>query len=162
MKKILTICILSAMLLALGGCNKPNQEEKLTSGQTLLAVFEKEVNANPDITAEELANILIGNKIIKFQPLVYPITEGFLTGFSADSIEGFKEGASFGPMISTIPFLGYIFTLEEGADVDSFIKTLKSQANLNWNICTSAEEITIGNVGQFVFFLMSNKDINAE
>ena len=54
-------------------------------------------------------------------------------------------------MISTIPFLGYIFTLEEGADIDSFIKTLKSNADLNWNICTSAEEITVGNVGQFVF-----------
>ena len=149
------------MLLTIVGCTKPIEEEK-SSGETLLAAFEKAADENPDATAEELANIIIGNKIIRFSPMVMSVTEGWLMGFTAETIEGFKEGAAFLPEISTIPFLGYIFILEDGADVNSFIETLKAHSDLTWNICTSAEEITVGNVGQIVFFLMCNKDINAE
>ncbi|MGI6608439.1 MAG: hypothetical protein ACOX1F_05635 [Erysipelotrichaceae bacterium] len=161
MKKILTICILTAMLFTTVGCNKPNQEE-ISSGETLYAAFKQAVNDNPEATAEELANIIIKNKIIRFEPMVMPVTEGWLMGFDAETIEGFKEGAAFAPTISVIPFLGYVFILEEGADVNAFINTLKNHANLCWNICTAAEEVTAGNAGQIVFFLMCNKDINAE
>lgn len=162
MKKLLTICLLTTILLATVGCTKPKEEENKSSGQTLLTAFEKAVNENPDATSEELANIIIENEIIKFSPMVMPVTEDWLMGFASETIEGFKEATLFGPSISTIPFLGYIFILEDGADVSSFIENLKAKADLNWNICTSAEEVTVGNVGQVVFFLMCNKDINAE
>lgn len=162
MKRLLIISLITALLFMTVGCNKPNQEQSQTSGETLYQVFNKAIDENPDLSAEELANIIIKNDIIKFQSMVAPITEGWLMGFKADTIEGFKEGALFGPEISTIPFIGYIFILEEGADVVDFINNLKSSADLNWNICTSAEEITVGNVGQVVFFVMCNKDINAE
>ena len=57
-------------------------------------------------------------------------------------------------MIGTIPFMGYIFQLADGADVAAFMKTLKDNANLRWNICTSADEMVCDNVGNTVFFLM--------
>lgn len=61
----------------------------------------------------------------------------------------------FGPIISTIPFVGYIFTLAEDADVDAFVTLLKDNANLRWNICTEADELTVEKSGNTVFFLMS-------
>ena len=65
-------------------------------------------------------------------------------------------------MMSTIPFLGYIFKLADDADVDAFIANLEATANLRWNICTEAEELTCKAVDNTVFFLMCNKDLNAE
>ena len=86
-----------------------------------------------------------------------PVEPGLLSGFDNTEIKGFKEGAMFGPMMGTIPFVGYIFVLEDGADVDAFKTTLKDSANLRWNICTEAEELTVDNEGNTVFFLMSPK-----
>jgi len=63
----------------------------------------------------------------------------------------------FAPMMGTIPFVGYVFTLDEGADVEAFMKMLEDNANLRWNVCTEAEEMTVENEGNVVFFLMSPK-----
>ena len=60
----------------------------------------------------------------------------------------------FGPMIGTIPFIGYVFTLAEGADVEAFKTLLTDNANLRWNICTAAEELVVESEGNTVFFLM--------
>lgn len=120
-----------------------------TVGQNLLAAFK----ANPNGTAEEIANNLMSDPSIPFGPVVMAMEPGFLMGFDAD-ITGFESCATFAPMISTIPFVGYIFTLAEGADVEAFKTTLSDNANLRWNICTAAEEMVIDNVGNTVFFLM--------
>ena len=63
----------------------------------------------------------------------------------------------FSPMIGTIPFVGYVFVLEEGADVDAFMTTLKDNGDLRWNICTEAEEMVVDHVENRVFFVMSPK-----
>ena len=60
----------------------------------------------------------------------------------------------FSPMIGTIPFVGYIFEVEDGTDVDAFMETLKDNANLRWNICTEAEEMTAEKSGSRVLFVM--------
>ena len=85
-----------------------------------------------------------------------PVEEGWLEGFN-EEITGFKEGAKFGPMISTIPFVGYVFELKDDTDVNQFISDLKSKAMLNWNICTSADEMMTGHVEKKVFFVMCKK-----
>ena len=70
------------------------------------------------------------------------------------------------PMIGSIAFVGYVFTLEEGADVDAFKATLEANADPRWQICVTADETIIENVGNTVFFLMSpfsnNPDVPAE
>lgn len=124
-----------------------------SAAQTLLNVFYDELASNPTATAEELANKVIAHESIQFMPMVAPMEEGYLTGFD-NEIKGFEEAVSFAPGIGTIPFVGYIFTLADGVDVDAFKTTLKNEANLRWNICTEAEEMVCENVGNTVFFLM--------
>ena len=125
-----------------------------TLGTTLLAVFTKTAEENPDMTAEEIANIIISDPVIQFGPATMPVEEGFLSGFDNFEVKGFEEGVMFAPMIGSIAFVGYVFTLADGADVDAFIADLEANANPRWNICVAAEETVTGSVGNKVFFLM--------
>jgi hypothetical protein len=60
----------------------------------------------------------------------------------------------FAPMIGSIPFVGYVFTLSDDADVESFVTLLSENADPNWNICTEADETVIESAGNKVFFVM--------
>lgn len=51
----------------------------------------------------------------------------------------FAEAAKFSPMIGSIPFVGYIFVLDQTQNTSAFINTLKGQANTRWNVCTEAD-----------------------
>ena len=124
-----------------------------SAAQTLLNVFYNEIGANPAATTEELANAIMAHESIQFMPMVMPVEEGYLAGFN-NEIHGFAEASTFAPGIGTIPFVGYVFKLADGADVEGFKATLEAEANLRWNICTSAEEMVCENVGNTVFFLM--------
>ena len=54
----------------------------------------------------------------------------------------------------TVIFVGFVFVLEDGADVEGFKQMLSDNANLRWNICTEAEELVVESSGNTVFFLM--------
>ena len=129
-------------------------EDSASPAQTLFAQFKEMMNGGEALTAEEMANRLISNEIIPFAPMVMAVEPGYLNGFG-EEITGFAEGATFGPMIGTIPFVGYVFRLDADADVDAFVQTLKDQAMLNWNICTQADEMLCDAVDHTVFFVMS-------
>ncbi|MBQ3054692.1 MAG: hypothetical protein IJC88_01155 [Oscillospiraceae bacterium] len=137
---------------------KPVEEEKpaetpaKSPAQTLRADFRSRVSSTKD--PEALASALIGNSIIPFMGASMPVEPGFLNGFD-NEISGFSKGAMFGPAIGTIPFIGYIFEVDANTDVSAFIQTLKDNANLRWNICTSADEMVVDSVGNTVFFLMA-------
>ena len=133
--------------------NDTSSEATATVGETLLAAFK----ADSTGTAQEVADRLINNPIIQFMGGATPIEEGLLSGFDNTEIKGFKEGAMFAPMMSSIAFVGYIFELNDGADVEAFKTTLKDSANLRWNICVEAEELIVENEGNKVFFLMCPK-----
>ena len=124
-----------------------------TLGQTLRAAFLDAMDTNPEATTLEIAETLIGNPAIQFMPVTEPIVPGYLSGFTAD-IDGFAEGALFAPMIGSIAFVGYIFRLDEGADVDAFMQTLTDSSDPAWNICVTAEETVVDHVGNTVFFVM--------
>ena len=132
-----------------------------TLGQTMLKDFQETVAANPDMTAQEIADDLITNPAILFAPATMPVEEGFLSGFTTE-ITGFEEATMFAPMIGSIPFVGYVFTLGADADVDAFIDTLEANADLRWNICVEAEEMVVDNIDNTVFFLMCPKALDAE
>lgn len=127
--------------------------EGSSPAQILLADFMDKMNSGTEYTAEEMATELSTNAIIPFMAGAMPVEEGFLNGFT-EEIHGFAEGANFGPMISTIPFTGYVFKLADDADVDAFVQNLKDKGDLNWNICTQADEMVCEAVGQTVFFIM--------
>ena len=170
MKKIITLTLVAAMLFAFVSCGKADRNEKPedttekveqndnkneetnkdgTVGEILLADFK----ANAKSSAQDIADKVFENSVIGFMPATMPVEEGYLNGFN-EEIKGFKEGVMFGPAIGTIPFVGYVFVLEDGADVESFKTTLKDNANLRWNICTMAEEMVCESEGNTVFFLM--------
>lgn len=156
MKRIVALLLVTVMILGTVACGNKKEENRKpeTVGEILLADFKE----NSKGTAQEVAEHIIGNEIIPFMGGANPIEPGLLAGFDNTEITGFKEGCMFGPMMGTIPFVGYIFVLEDGADVDAFVTTLKDNANLRWNICTEAEELTVDNKGNTVFFLMSPKN----
>ncbi|MBQ2932673.1 MAG: procyclic acidic repetitive family protein [Clostridia bacterium] len=131
-----------------------------TAGEKLLADFNAKAGSSSSATA--LAEAISQNPIIPFSAMAVPVEPGFLAGFGNTEIKGFKEGAMFGPVIGSVPFVGYVFVLEDGVSASDFISTLKSNADLRWNICVEAEEMVAGSVGNKVFFVMCNKDLNAQ
>lgn len=168
MKKIIALLMAVLMIASMAACTKSDEQfstnegdstngapsaSDATVGETLLADFKADTKG----TAQEIAERLMSNKIIQFMGGATPIEEGLLSGFDNTEIKGFKEGAMFAPMMSSIAFVGYIFELEEGADVEAFKTTLKDSANLRWNICVEAEELLVESEGNKVFFLMCPK-----
>ncbi len=141
---------------------KSDDTKTETLGNKLLAYFE--TIANDSENALSVAEAIASSESIAMIGCgAIPVEEGYLVGFDDTEIKGFKEGAMFAPMIGTIPFVGYIFTLEDGADTSEFIEVLKNEANLRWNICTAAEEMVVGSAGNKVFFIMCPESLeNAE
>ena len=137
----------------MSGCAKGNDEPS-TVGAVMAEEFK---DCYEGKTALEIAEALATSSTLPFSGAAMEVEEGFLSGFDNFEVKGFKEGAMFAPMMGTIPFVGYVFTLDEGADVEAFMKTLEDNANLRWNVCTEAEEMTVENEGNVVFFLMSPK-----
>lgn len=125
-----------------------------TLGTTLAADFVTQVTANENATALEIAEAVLTNENIAFAGATMEVEPGLLNGFGNAEITGFSEGAMFGPMIGTIPFIGYIFTLEDGTDVEAFKENLKTNGDLRWNICTEADEMVVESAGNKVFFVM--------
>lgn len=163
MKKILTLLALAAALLltlaACGGSDQPPQEDAAipvvkgdTLGADLANLFLPLAVTDESATAATLAEAVVAD--LPFEAMVMPVEPGLLTGFGNAEVTGFTEGVMFGPAISTIPFLGYVFQLEEGADGEAFCQTLQDNADLRWNICTEAEEMVAVQGGDYVFFLM--------
>ena len=127
------------------------EASSVSLGQTLLAVFKDNAGS---MGTQELADKLITNEAILFMGGAMPVEAGLLSGFDNAEITGFKEGTMFGPMMGSIAFVGYVFELEDGADVDAFKQNLKDNANPRWQICVAAEETIVESVGNKVFFLM--------
>lgn len=182
MRKFLTISLAAMMSFSLAACGSEKADDKETTektttektttmgddvekdtadqndaaagtiGQTLLADFQAQVEAGTT-GAQELADGVLANSVIEFKGMTMAVEAGYLTGFD-EEIHGFEEGVMFSPMIGSIPFVGYVFTLAEDADADAFVQMLKDKANPRWNICTEADETIVESVEKTVFFLM--------
>ncbi|MGM9624706.1 MAG: hypothetical protein ACI3XM_03250 [Eubacteriales bacterium] len=133
--------------------------ESNTPAVILFGAFKDYIAANPDATANDIATALSQNEILPFNCVAMPAEEGYLGGFSTE-ITGFTECTSFAPMIGSIPFVGYVFTVDE-ANVESFKETLTANYDLRWNICVEAEEMLCDSVGDKVFFIMANKSFES-
>jgi len=153
MKKTFAIILAVLLLASFTACGSKKAEAN-TVGTKLFAEFETLVKENPNMSSIELADALVTNEMIPFSGGAMGIEPGMQMGFGNAEITGFSEGALFAPMIGTIPFIGYVFILEDGADVDAFMETLESNADPRWNICTEAEETVVDHVDNKVFFVM--------
>ena len=130
-------------------------ETNNTNISSILVSDFKSAVANLEAT-EDIANDLASNENFAVYNLVtMPVEEGFLNGFD-NEITGFNSGTLFSPMIGTIPFVAYVF---ETDDADTLVETLKSNANLRWNICTEADVMTVEVVDNYVLFAMTPNNI---
>lgn len=130
-----------------------------TLGEALLDDFKDQVSENPEATALELAEGILANDQIEFSGDAVMVEEGLLTGFGNTEITDFEEGAMFGPIISTIPFVGYVFDMEDAESAEALVEVLTENADPRWNICTEAEETVVGTAEDKVFFVMCPKSM---
>ena len=133
----------------------PNVEAG-TRGEALWNAFLKEIKDNDQITMQELADTLLQNPVIAFMGGAVPLeaSQEYFVGFDEYKIEGYESGAIYMPMIGSIPFVGYVFRLNDGVDAKGFISNLTSNCNPSWNICVTADQTVAGAVDNVVFFLM--------
>lgn len=165
-KILLTGMLCTSLMAAISGCGNKDTtadstidmtteapSESVTEGTVadiLLAQFKAEVTDESDVA--KLADSLSKNEVFgEMVMATMDVEEGFLNGFN-EEIEGFNKGTMFSPMIGTIPFVGYIF---ETDTPDDLMKTLNDKHQLNWNICTTADEMKVDCQGNYVFFVMS-------
>ena len=177
MKKIAILLVIGIML-SITACGKkevPQSKEDKTKTESKVEDTAQDNNDNKENVADsvaqilasdfknivkdtkepqELADKLLTNAVIKFKGATMPVEQGPLNGFSED-IKGFEKGVMFSPMIGTIPFVGYIFTVPNGEDVNKFVENLEKNANPKWNVCTAADETVVEAVENTVFFVMS-------
>lgn len=141
-----------------GSVIKPQVEED-TLGATQWAAFQQAITVNQDATAEELASTLAESTAELFFGTASPVEKDaeYFAGFDNYRITGYKAAAVYMPMIGSIPFVGYVFELEDGVDPATFLKNLTDNCNPKWNICVEADQTVAGAIGNRAFFLMCPK-----
>lgn len=139
--------------------NEPSADPNAsTAGDMLFSKFV-EIAADSSLSAQEIADKLMADEMIPFGPMVMPIEPGPQMGLGEASLGGFYEGVMFGPMIGSIPFVGYIFSLDDGVSVDDFLNVIRDNYDLRWNICTEAEQMVCGSYENKVFFVMCPRSL---
>lgn len=164
MKRIIALLLALLMVFSLVACSK-KADEKPTEAPTEVTYDVSTVGGymnslfaeNAAKTPTEIADILMADPMIQFMPMVAPMEEGYLNGFDNYEVKGFEECVFFGPAMGTIPFVGYIFKLADGADAEAFKSDLLANANPRWNICTEADQTVADVKGNLVFFIMCPK-----
>ncbi len=133
-------------------------------GETLWEAFETNMNDNPSATAVDAAFMVAMHESIPAEAMFgsAEIMPGLLAGFNNYEVTGFKSGAMFGPMMGSVAFIGYVFELEEGADVNAFMTNLTDNCDPRWNVCVEADQTVVGAYNNMVFFLMCPKSNQAE
>ncbi|MBQ7034182.1 MAG: hypothetical protein IJN34_00435 [Clostridia bacterium] len=129
-----------------------------TVGAQLSSDFKQLLNLDNTLGAAAIAGELLKSDLFDFELTKTEVRPGKLQGFGEKEIKGFKEGVMFTSSKGDVPFIGYVFTLEDHTDSDGFIKTLKENADVEWNQGIKAEEMMAESVGRMVFFSMSPKE----
>ena len=149
----LPVLLLTLVLaVSLSACGREMPQTVDTPAQKTVSAFQTlaREGGSPKEIADELAQL----DWLPFEGTSESVEEGYLNGFT-EEITGFSQGAVFGPMIGAIPYIGYVFSLEDGQDAEAFLQRLEGCADLRWNVCTIAEKTAKGAVGQTVCFVMS-------
>ncbi len=151
---ILASVLLILMMVACGKKGNSGQINEKSLGGALYPAFEELVEQG--LSAEEIAAALATDKSLPFSGVSMVVEEGALLGFDKE-ITGFSSGAMFGPIVGTTPFVGYVFELKTGENGTRFMDDLEKSGNLRWNICTAATDMSMAQIDNMVFFVMSTE-----
>ena len=165
MKKILALMLAMILVISVVACGKSNDKTTApgeTTGSQNNSTEPTETTdstnevVNPNVSAEDIMKAISEIDDLKeFSMMMDKAEEGYLRGFN-EEIKGFKNGYTMGPIIGTIPFVGYVFQTEDNESAKALLETLKSKANMRWNICTEADTMITDVKGNFVLFFMVN------
>lgn len=158
MKKNILLVIMMGVLVLTGCTKKTNVDtEKKLLSEEYASIFREEIKNNKDIL--DIAETISKSKSIEFEIEVAELDkEDYLMGFDTD-ISGYKRVVQVAPIISTIPFVLYIFEVE---DANNFAENLLEHANKRWNICTEADEIVVEAYNDnYVFMVMTPSGDNS-
>lgn len=152
MKKLFIIISTILITLIIASCGKKNSGSSIdievnNQKSELVSVFEKQIGKTQDL--EKVAQ-KIADKT-ELTCMIEKMESGYFPGFD-EEITGFKQAVGIMPMIGTIPFVAYIFEVE---DPSSFKEMLSKYANPAWNICTQADLTVIYTKDNYVYFEMS-------
>ena len=94
-------------------------------------------------------------EFLSYQLAVNPVEAGaeWLMGLTV-APTGYSEAYCYQPMMMGQAFIGYIFRVEEGTDVEAFKKSLTDNCDPRWNICTMANTTVCESYGNLVYFSM--------
>ncbi len=89
-----------------------------------------------------------------YQLNVLPVEKDaeWLMGFN-EIPTGYSECYNYVPS-SMNPFMGYVFRVEEGTDIEAFKKSLTETCDLRWMICREANTVICESFGDIVLFQM--------
>ncbi len=129
--------------------------------------FEKLVEvktANPDATSMDVIEAIMNSSLVYAFPGAMPMAfepDTYLMGLGKDgaTFGGFVSSYALIPMMMGQPFVVYVFDLAADADVAAFVESVKTNANPAWNVCTTAETVTVGSCGNLVVLAMCQKAI---
>ena len=123
-------------------------------------MFHNYLNNHPNADVNKFAGYLASHQSFNLL-FSKSVSEGRLTGFGdfteITEITGFSSGAVFKPQVDPSDFIGYVFKVKEGTDVNSFKTMLKEKANLGWNVCITLNTIIVESDGDYVLFMMCDE-----
>jgi len=156
-RNLLFILVIIGGLFLLSGCSKDGEvqqkEEDTSVAGILTTQFKEEMKKSGD--ALEVAKKISENENIAISVDVVELKNGdYIEGFDKE-IKGYKKAYAIKSMISSIPFIAYIFEVEDAQGLE---KELNDYANLRWNICTQADHKASAVVDHYVFFVMAPKN----
>lgn len=125
-----------------------------TLGTALIEQFNA-LAADDSKGIADIAEALVFSDVIEFGGATMEVEPGYLMGFT-EEIDGFDEGVMFGPVIGSIPFVGYVFTVS--GDAEAFLEQITSVSDPRWNICTEADETVSAISGDKVCFIMCSNE----
>jgi len=153
-KNLLLIIVIIGGLFVLNGCSKKEdvkpKVEDTSVANILTEQFKEEMKKSKDPL--EVAEKISKNENIAISVDVIKLKNGdYVDGFDKE-IKGYKKAYAIKPMIGSIPFIAYIFEVD---DAKEFEKELNNNANLRWNICTQADNKNSAVIDNYVFFVMA-------
>lgn len=152
MRKLFISMVLIMMAVGFAACGK---KDSVAEANTVGGKYVNMFNAASGKSCDEVVDELLAGSDADLNLVKIEVEPGYLNGFD-EEITGFDEGVMFGPMIGSIPFVGYVFKTSDTATLESL---LKDKANMRWNICTEADEMVSATKGDLVFFMMcTNED----
>ena len=181
MKKLIALLLALVMMMSLVACGE-NSENTDPSTEPSQGPSDKDLSAAASV--ETVANALMNKyaeyanirqtydeymaempaeeqisyeEFLSYQLSCMPVDtaaeELWLMGF-AEAPAGFTEAYCYQPMMMGQAFIGYVFRVAEGTDIEAFKNTLKETCDPRWNICTMANTVVCESFGDLVYFSM--------